>query len=164
MADVLATNGVLGPHVLDLDCAVEADRISRWIVDTLANRLHRRGLVVSISGGIDSSVCAALAARALGPKKVLGLLLPERDSSAFSLERGRQIAKHLGIEYQVFDITAVLEGFNCYRARDEAIRKVFPAYRDGWKNKIVISGGTQGGINFFKLVVQSPTNETHEAR
>ena len=157
-------SGALGPHVLDLDCTAETDRIARWITDTLATRLHRRGLVVSISGGIDSSVCAALAVRAIGAKRVFGLLLPERDSSAFSLERGRQLATHLGIEHEVFDITPVLDALHCYEQRDEAIRRVFPAYDEGWKNKIVIAGGTQGGINFFRLVVQSPEGETREAR
>lgn len=157
-------SGVLGPHVLDLDCTTEADRIARWITDTLATRLHRRGLVLSISGGIDSSVCAALSVRAIGPKKVFGLLQPERDSSPFSLQRGREIAAHLGIEHEVFDITSALDALGCYEQRDNAIRRVFSAYGDGWKSKIVIAGGTQGGINFFRLVVRSPEGETHEAR
>ena len=69
--------------VLDIDWLAESDRVCRWIVDTLAARLHRRGLVVSISGGIDSAVCAALAVRAIGASKVFGLLQPERDSSDF---------------------------------------------------------------------------------
>ena len=74
----------LRPDVLALDCGAEADRIAGWMVETLATRLHRRGLVVAMSGGIDSSVCAALAVRALGAAKVFGLLLPERDSSSDS--------------------------------------------------------------------------------
>ena len=139
----------LGPQVLQYDELAEADRIGRWMVDTLARRLHRRGLVVAISGGIDSSVCAALAVQALGPKKVFGLLLPERDSSGFSTQRGRLLGDHLGIEYVVHDIAPALEALGCYRERDAAIRAVFPEYGEGWKNKIVIAGGTQRGINFF---------------
>ncbi len=158
------TSATLGPEMLALDCAAEADRIGRWMVDTLAHKLHRRGVVVAMSGGIDSSACAALAVHALGPRKVFGLLLPERDSSSFSSHRGRLLAEHLGIEYQVHDIAAALEGLGCYSQRDEAIRRVFPAYGEGWKNKIVIAGGTQGGINFFKLVVQEPGGANHEAR
>jgi NAD+ synthase len=156
--------GIPGAHVLELDCAAEAARIARWMVDTLANRLHRRGLVVSISGGIDSSVCAALAVRAVGPGKVFGLLLPERDSSASSTQRGRLLAEHLGIAHETFDIAPALEALGCYRQRDEAIRRVFPGYGPGWRNKIVIAGGTGGGINFFKLVVASPDGETREVR
>jgi NAD+ synthase len=154
----------LGSDVFTIDLAAEADRIGAWMRETLAHKLHRRGVVVAMSGGIDSSACAALAVHALGPKKVFGLLLPERDSSSFSTRRGRLLAEHLGIEHELHDIAPALEGLGCYERRDAAIRRVFPAYADGWKNKIVIAGGTEGGINFFKLVVQSPDGALHEAR
>lgn len=154
----------LGPAVLNYDCEAEAQRICEWIPRVLTQRLRRRGLVVAISGGIDSSVCAALSVRALGPKKVFGLLLPEQDSSGFSTERGRLLAEHLGIEYQVHDIAPALAALGCYTQRDEAIRRVIPAYGEGWKNKIVIAGGTEGGINFFKLVVQAPSGEQQTVR
>ena len=134
------------------------------MVETLARRLHRRGFVVAVSGGIDSSVCAALAVRAVGPGKVFGLLMPERDSSAFSTERGRLLARHLGIAHEVFDIAPALDALGCYRQRDEAIRRVFPDYGSGWRNKIVIAGGSAGGINYFKLVVADPDGATREAR
>ena len=111
---------------------------------------------VAMSGGIDSSVSSALCVKALGKDKVYGLMLPERDSSGFSTARGRQLAEHLGIKYEVFDIAPALEGIGCYKWRDDAIRKVFPEYGDGWKNKIVISGGLEGQINHFQLVVQTP--------
>lgn len=154
----------LGPHSLQLDCAAELARQSEWIPRVLTQKLRRRGLVVAISGGIDSSVCAALSVRAVGANKVFGLLLPERDSSGFSTERGRLLAEHLGIEYQVHDIAPALEALGCYQQRDEAIRRVVPAYGEGWKNKIVLAGGLQGGINFFKLVVQSPDGEQQSVR
>src|SRR6185369_13891401 len=60
------------PSLPPLDCAAEAQRISRWMVEALATRLQRRGLVVALSGGVDSSVCAALAVRAVGAGKVYG--------------------------------------------------------------------------------------------
>lgn len=154
----------LGPQSLHLDCAVELARISEWIPRVLTQKLRRRGLVVAISGGIDSSVCAALSVRAVGADKVFGLLLPERDSSGFSSERGRLLAEHLGIRYQVHDIAPALEALGCYQQRDEAIRRVVPAYGEGWKNKIVLAGGLEGGINFFRLVVQSPEGEQQSVR
>ncbi|MFO1217385.1 MAG: NAD(+) synthase [Burkholderiaceae bacterium] len=154
----------LNPGVLTLDLAAESNRIASWITETLSSKLHRRGLVVAISGGIDSSTCAALAVHALGPKKVFGLLLPETDSSGTSLQRGRMLAEHLGIAYEVNDIAPALEGLGCYRQRDAAIRRVFPDYGDTWKNKIVIAGGATGGINYFKLVVESPDGERQEKR
>ena len=154
----------LSPDVLALDCIAEADRIAAWMRESLAQRLHRRGFVIAISGGIDSSVCAALAVRAVGAAKVYGLLMPERDSSGFSTERGRALADHLDITHEVFDIAPALEALGCYFQRDEAIRRVFPAYGEGWKNKIVIAGGLAGGINYFRLVVAEPGGALHEAR
>jgi len=153
-----------GPEALRYDELAEAERISAWLREALSRRLHRRGLVVAISGGIDSSVCAALAVHALGPGKVFGLLMPERDSSGFSTERGRQLARHLGIAHEVTDIAPALEALGCYRQRDEAIRRVFPAYGEGWRNKIVIAGGLDRGINHFRLVVSEPGGALHEQR
>lgn len=154
----------LSKAVLDLDCAREVEKISARLVEIVARRLRRRGVVVAISGGIDSSVSAALAVRAFGKQKVFGLLLPERDSSLKSEDLGRLLAEHLSIEYLKHDIAPVLEAIGCYSWRDDAIRQLFPDYSTDWKNKIVISGGIDGRFNFFKLVVQSPTGQTFEQR
>lgn len=152
------------PALLKLDKAAEVDKICSRVREVLRSQLRRRGLVVAISGGIDSSVCAALAARAVGRERVFGLLLPERDSASASTGRGRQVVECLGIAHEEFDIAPALEALGCYRWRDQAIRDVFPAYGEGWKNKIVIAGGHAGGINFFKLVVQAPNGEVSETR
>ena len=154
----------IGYAVLELDLAAEADRIARRVREILSRELSRRGLVVAMSGGIDSSVCAALAVRAVGKDKVFGLLLPEQDSSSGSGDRGRQLATHLGIDCERVDIAPTLAAIGCYRWRDEAIRRVFPEYDGSWKNKIVISGGLDGQVNHFNLVVQTPAGETREAR
>jgi len=157
-------NPSLGPRVLELDYDREIERVSSRLKEILSRDLSRRGLVVAMSGGIDSSVSAALSVRALGAERVYGLLLPERDSSGESVTRGRMLAEHLGIRYELFDIAPTLEAIGCYRWRDDAIRHVFPDYGEGWKNKIVISGGLQGRVNHFQLVVQTPAGETHQAR
>jgi NAD+ synthase len=153
-----------GADALALDCAAEADRVAAWVVEVLGQRLRRRGLVVAISGGIDSSVCAALAVRAVGPRKVFGLLLPERDSSPQSSQRGELLARHLGIEFERHDIAPALEALGCYAQRDAAIVRVVPAYGTGWKSKIVIAGGVERGINFFKLVARAPDGAQQEHR
>ena len=149
---------------LKLDEAAEVAKIAERVRELLRDHLHRRGLVVAISGGIDSSVCAALAVRAVGRERVFGLLLPERDSASESSIRGRQVVEQLGIAHEEFDIAPVLDALGCYRWRDAAILNVFPAYSDGWKNKIVIAGGRTGHFNFFKLVVQSPEGQIFEER
>jgi NAD+ synthase len=154
----------LNAQVLDIDCAAEIERIAKRLVEIVARTLHRRGMIIALSGGVDSSVCAALAVRALGPGKVFGLMLPEKDSSSTSLTRGKLIAEQLGIRYAVENIGSTLEAIGCYRWRDEAMRTVFPEYGSDWKSKIAIAGGAQGRINYFKLVVQSPSGEIREAR
>ncbi len=152
------------PAGLTIDVQAEADRIAHWMRDELSRTLRRRGLVVAVSGGIDSSVCAALAVRAVGPNKVFALMLPERDSSPSSTERGRLLVQHLGVPHAEFDIAPTLDALGCYQQRDEAIKRVFPDYGAGWKNKIVIAGGIDTGINYFNLVVQAPDGHDFEAR
>ncbi len=127
--------------------------------------LRRRGLVVAVSGGIDSSACLALAVRALGAKRVFALLLPERDSSPTSTSRGRLLCEHCGVENQVEEISDILEAAGCYRRRDEAIRRVFPQYDETYKQKIVVPPleGRQR-LTFFSVVIQSPEGEISKAR
>lgn len=149
---------------LILDPEAEVTRICGRLRHMLAHNLKRRGLVVAISGGVDSAVCAALAVRAIGAERVFGLLLPEHDSSAESSLRGSMVADQLGINYQLFDIAPALEALGCYRWRDEAMRATFPDYGPGWKSKIAIVGGKVGGFNYFKLVVQTPDGDVLEAR
>lgn len=158
------TKPLVPEEIFRLDHAAEIDRIARFLRTTLARELNRRGLVVAMSGGIDSSVCAALAVRAVGRDRVFGLLLPEHDSSPRSTERGKALAEHLGIEYAIEDISRALEGLGCYRRRDEVCQAILPGYGPGWKYKIVIAGGLEGRYNHFKLVAEDPAGTVVEAR
>ncbi len=145
----------LSPRVLDLDCEAEAGRIADSLRQALRS-LCRRGLIVATSGGIDSSVSAALAVRAVGADRVFCALLPERDSSPDTVKRARLLVQHLGVPHEEQDITATLEAIGCYARRDAAVRAVFPDYEPGWKFKIAIRGGLEGRYNTFHLVVESP--------
>ena len=155
---------VLDWTVLEIDARSEVERIGRALHDSIATVLRKRGAVVAISGGVDSAVCAALAVRALGPERVLGLILPERESSPESSVRARSLAAHLGITPLEQDIGSTLEAIGCYRSRDEAARRVLRGYGAGWRMKIVVAGGLEGRINHFRLVAQSPDGSGHEAR
>jgi len=147
--------GTLTRTVLELDYEAEANRIALRLREAL-RELARRGLVVAVSGGIDSSVCAALAVRALGREKVFCLMLPESDGSPSSLDRGQQLVAHLGVSHEVQDISSSLRAIGCYAKRDEAVRSVFPDYESSWKYKIAITGGLDGRYNSFDLIVQRP--------
>ena len=151
---------------LEIDLADAVERILRKMREIVPSTLLRRGCVVAVSGGIDSSVCAALSTLAMGKKKMYALVLPERDSSPRSRELGVQLCEHLGIPYEVKDIASTLEAIGCYQWRDDAIRSVFPDYGEGWKNKIVISQNLleSDRINFFKIVVENPRGERMEKR
>jgi len=119
---------VFSADILKLDAAVVVDQIVTAIQRLVLQDLRRKGAVLGLSGGIDSSVVAALSVRALGADRVLGLLMPERDSSEDSLMLGQVIGDHLGIKTVVEDITPLLDGAGCYRRRDEMIQRVIPHY------------------------------------
>lgn len=151
---------------LRFDPFQEVQAISIKMRDAIHSTLMRKGAIVAVSGGIDSSVCAALAVESLGNDKVFALLLPETDSSSSSKILGEKLCKHLGIPYEVKDIASTLEAIGCYKWRDDAIRTVFPEYSEGWKNKIVISQNLLESerLNFFKLIVESPDGKRMEKR
>jgi NAD+ synthase len=124
--------------------------------------LHKSGGVVGISGGIDSSVTFALAVRALGPEKVIGIMLPERDSNSESKTLAIKLGEKLSAQVIEENITNALEGFDCYKRRDEAVAKVFPEYDPiTYKMKIGIN---KTGINqnlppLFTLSIIDPNGK-----
>jgi NAD+ synthase len=156
---------IFDKNVLRLDAAAEVKRIADTLHEQVFSQLRRRGAVVGISGGIDSSVVAALCARAIGRERVLGLLMPERHSSGDALELGIMVAKQLGIETIVEDIALALESLGCYRRLDEAIRMVVPEYGAGWKCKLVLPSVLESDrLNVMRLAVQDPAGEVSSVR
>lgn len=133
----------------------EVSRITGKLKDDILGVIKRKGAVIGISGGIDSSVTLALAVRALGAENVLGIMLPEKDSSPESKEFALKLAEKYGIQTLEENITGALEGFGCYRRRDEAVSSVFPEYNPiEYKMKIGIN---QRGLNQFLPPVFSVT-------
>jgi NAD+ synthase len=146
---------ILKDVILAFDMEAAVEKIANAL-RTFVRKARKRGVVVALSGGIDSSVTSALCVRAFGANKVFGLLLPEYDSSSESLRLGRMVAEHHGIEHLVQPIGPTLEAIGCYKWRDDAIRSAVPEYQSGWRHKLVISGGQQGLVNHFKIVVEKP--------
>lgn len=150
---------------LALDAAAEVERIVARLREIHSRDLKRRGLVVGLSGGIDSSVTAALGVRAFGADRVFGLLMPEKHSGPETLEISRSVADSFGIQFAHEDISSVLESVGFYRRYDDAVREVVPQFAVGWRSKIIIqSGGDVSGFNFFELVVESPAGEITQHR
>ena len=149
---------------LRLDEATETTRIIRRIRQYVA-AAKRKGVVVAVSGGIDSSVVAALCVRALGRERVLALQLPERESSDESLALSTELTNALGVDSVVEDITPVLRATGCYQRRDDAIRMVIPEYGPGWKSKIVLPNITESAsLRLFWVVAEAPDGVQRRAR
>lgn len=149
---------------LRIDCEKETERISRCLNEYL-DVYKKRGFVVALSGGIDSSVVGALCAQAVGSERVLGLSMPEKDSSADTLMLSKLVADSLGIDKIGEDITRVLEAVGCYRRRDEAIKSVIPEYDSNYKCKIVLPGVLDDDqYRVFSVIIESPEGIQTKAR
>ena len=148
--------------------AIDPEQTAHRIEDAIRRQvgeLKRRGVVVGLSGGIDSSVVTCLCARALGAERVHVLFMPERESSADSLTLGRMLTSQLGTPAVVEDIAPILRAAGCYDRQTEAIQAVFPEYGDGWRNKIALPSILDGDrLNFSELIVESPSGERRSAR
>jgi NAD+ synthase len=147
-------------NALNLDPADETNRIVEFLQQKVRRSMRRSGGVVGISGGIDSAVVLALAVRAFGPQKVVAVMMPDKDSDPISEKLARELAASYGVEPILEDITNALEGFDCYRRRDDAIRRVFPQYDaiKGYKAKIVLPQDLleAGTLNVFSVAIITP--------
>lgn len=143
------------------DCRLLCDQIADRLKDDVFHKLKRRGAIVGISGGIDSSVTLALAVRALGADKVTGVMLPERDSNPESLVLAQQLAEKFGVKTIIEDISGALQGFGCYKRRDDAIACVIPEFNpETDRAKIVINQDISKNIpSVFSVTTISATGE-----
>ncbi len=135
------------------------DQLCTRIREDITVRHKRYGAVIGLSGGIDSSVCMALTARAIGPEKMLGVMMPEKDSSPDSEELARELAGKFGVKVIREEITGALDGFGCYARRDQAVKEVVPEYDPAThKMKIGIKHEGKGSKlpPLFHLTVVNP--------
>lgn len=161
----MRSDAAFSTAVLRLDAAPAIEAIRTAIRDGVARELRRKGIVLGLSGGIDSSVVAALSVLAVGRERVLALLMPERESSQDSTALGRMVAEHLGIESVVEDISGALDALGCYRRRDDAIRSVIPEYGADFKCKLVLPGlEDQAAYRISRIVAQAPDGRQFSAR
>ncbi len=151
---------------LKIDSERVADELCRTILDQIRGSLKKSGAVIGISGGIDSSVVAALCARALGPKKIVGIMMPETDSSPDSANLAEVLAEKFGFDTVTENISKALAGLGCYRRRDEAIKQVFPEFDDSYKAKIINPGNIleKETFNFFNLTIENEAGESKTKR
>ena len=151
--------------VLDLNPSFEISRISDFIRVMTFKNFKRKGAVIGLSGGIDSAVVAELCVRALGKDKVLGLLLPEKESNPISLEYGRKQGEKLGIQTVTVEITKQLESLNLYERRNAVIQRIFPEYNESYKFHVTLPQNLleKDRINFYSITIED-RNGTRQNR
>jgi NAD+ synthase len=148
-------------NVLVINPEAEVERLRQFVVQQIRQVFRRKGIVVGLSGGIDSACMAAIAVRAVGKENVVGLVLPERESDPISSQYATKHAKALGIEHRVIDITSTVDSVVAYKVRDEYIRSLIPAYEPGWKYNITLPTDLleRASISYYRLQVQAPDGE-----
>jgi NAD+ synthase len=150
---------------LVLDAEKATEQITEAIRQQVGRLLRRKGAVVGLSGGIDSSTAAALCVKALGADRVLGVLMPERDSADDTLDLSRLVADRFGIETVLEDISGILDAAGCYQRRDEAIRTVYPDFGSGCRFKVVLPDVLDGSpYRVSSIVIETADGETLRAR
>jgi len=151
---------------INIDPAAESERIIKSMRQIVGRQLHKHGAVLGISGGIDSSVCLALSARAFGPEKVLGIAMPEKESNPESKVLAEKLARKFKTEFLVEDITVSVAGFAAYRRRDLAIKNIFPEYDGNYKAKIILPSALEGKdkLNVYYLTIISPEGKEQTKR
>lgn len=151
---------------LNIDAEAVGEDLCQQLVVQIRRTLKKQGAVLGISGGLDSSVCAALCAKALGPDRVLGVMMPETDSSSESETLARKLADTFGFKAIKEVLTDGLTGLGCYKKRDEAVKSVFPEFDQSWRSKITIPSNIldKGIINYFHLTIEKDGEETMTRR
>jgi len=152
--------------VLKIDPAQELDNLSKFIVDQVSVVYRRKGVMVGLSGGIDSACIAAVAVHAIGKEKVIGLVLPESESNPISSEYAIKHAQALGIEHRQVDITPTVDSVVKYKWRDEFLQKLIPEYKPGYKYNITLPTDLleRASFSFYRLQVQMPDGEIKNKR
>ncbi len=144
--------------ILRLDAATEVGRIAQKLHHDIFDVLKRKGGVMGVSGGVDSAVVLAIAVQALGPERLIALLLPEKESSPDSARLGHAVCRQFGIRSLVEDVTGPLIGFGAYQRRDTAVCEIFPEYDSTYKLKITLPGNLieARALNFFSATIIAP--------
>jgi len=152
--------------ILDISPSPEISRISDFIREMILKKFKRKGAVIGLSGGIDSAVVAELCVRALGKKKVLGLLLPEKESNPISLEYGKKQADKMDIEAITVDITGYLESLEVYEKRNAVIKGIFPEFDASYRFHVTLPQNLleKNRFNYHSITIEDDVGERQKKR
>ena len=152
--------------VLKIDPAQELEKLSTFIMEQVRRVFRRKGIVVGLSGGIDSACMAAIAVYTVGKERVVGLVLPEKESNPVSAEFATKHAENLGIEHRQIDVSRTVDSVLNYSWRDEFVQKLIPEFKPGYKYNITLPTDLleRDSFNFYRLQVQIPDGDLKSVR
>ena len=152
--------------VLKIDPVQHLEKLTKFIVDQMNVVFRRKGIIVGLSGGIDSACIAAVAVHAIGKEKVIGLVLPESESNPISSEYAIKHAQLLDIEHRQINITPTVDSIVQYKWLDEFIQKLIPEYKPDYKYNITLPTDLleRASYSFYLLQVQMPDGEIKKKR
>lgn len=152
-------------EILYINCEMEKERICNFVKKN-CEEMKRDGIIVGLSGGIDSAVTAALCVEAIGKDRVLGVILPEKDSNPVSVQYAEKEAERLGIKTKKIDITPTLKAFGTYMLRDKIIKSIFPDFIEDYTFKITLPPDLleKDRFNYFTLTVEDKEGKKKSKR
>ena len=138
--------------------------ITNFIKNEIFEIYQKKGVVIGLSGGIDSAITAALCTKSIGSEKILGLILPEKESDENSKNLALQIAEKYNIDTKTIDITNILESFGVYENKEKIVKEKFPNYNEKCKYRVVVPPKSENNIGMPFLEVLDDENILHKLK
>ena len=149
-------------QIKDLETTVNS--ITDFIKNEVFEKFQKSGAVLGLSGGIDSAVTCGLCVKSLNPEKILGLIMPERESDPQSQETAENVGKEFNIETKVVDITNILESFGVYEKKENIVKEKFPDFDSECKYRVVVPPKLESSVGIPYLEILDGKGITHQTK